>query len=311
MNRTLSKGALTQWASSLAWMLLAMGVLGSQSVFAAGIADTKHNLGPTTTAGNNTFDPTDATNEGELCVFCHTPHGADTTAAVPLWNRKLGSQGAAYLTYNTLGTSSLDGATAPVGSVSIACLSCHDGTQAMNVMINQPGSGGYTSTGAAWAGTWTGTDVVTAAGATNGQLINAGTSYSLLGTDLKNDHPVGIQYGGGMPSGGAYTTGNIAAGALKDADFNGIAYAALNGQPAWWVDTAGGTTGTRQKTDIQLYTRTNSASINYDNTAGATLAGAQAFVECASCHDPHSSINQTFLRIANTGSAVCLACHIK
>lgn len=24
---------------------------------------------------------------GEVCVYCHTPHGANTTTAVPLWNR--------------------------------------------------------------------------------------------------------------------------------------------------------------------------------------------------------------------------------
>ena len=41
-------------------------------------------------------------------------------------------------------------------------------------------------------------------------------------------------------------------------------------------------------------------------------------VECGSCHDPHvesgtgtPASGQTFLRIANSGSAVCLACHNK
>jgi predicted CXXCH cytochrome family protein len=43
----------------------------------------------------------------------------------------------------------------------------------------------------------------------------------------------------------------------------------------------------------------------------ATVAGGyQPFVECASCHDPHTE-NATFLRISNAGSAVCLACHTK
>lgn len=36
----------------------------------------------------------------------------------------------------------------------------------------------------------------------------------------------------------------------------------------------------------------------------------EPFVECASCHDPHTA-NATFLRIPNSGSAVCLACHVK
>ncbi|MDP3841720.1 MAG: cytochrome c3 family protein [Oxalobacteraceae bacterium] len=295
MNRTLLKDVMARLAGSMAIVLLAMGVFGSQHAL-AGISATKHNLGSTGT-GVNKFDGT-----GEICVFCHTPHGADTSAAVPLWNRVLALPNT-YTTYNSLGTSSLDGATAPVGSVSLACLSCHDGTQAMNVMINAPGSGltgDATFTGGTWAG----------ANQTLGK-IGAGLITN-IGTDLKNDHPVGIQYGGGMPAGGAYTAGAIAAGALKDADFKALDHATLNGNSVWWVDT--GTAG-RQKTDMALYTRTGADSVTYPGgvrtvTAGG-LAGAQAFVECASCHDPHTDVNPTFLRIANAGSAVCLACHIK
>jgi predicted CXXCH cytochrome family protein len=35
-------------------------------------------------------------------------------------------------------------------------------------------------------------------------------------------------------------------------------------------------------------------------------------VECGSCHEPHNKLGTTnFLRLANTGSALCLACHNK
>ena len=71
----------------------------------------------------------------------------------------------------------------------------------------------------------------------------------------------------------------------------------------WWVDTEATPNGTRQKTDMVLYTR--AAAGGY---TGQTEN--EPFVECASCHDPHTS-NATFLRIPNTGSAVCLACHVK
>ncbi len=279
--------------------LMTAGMLMDGTAIAVGIADTKHNLSsPAGSGATATFAPTTGT--GELCVFCHTPHGSDTSAVVPLWNRKMAAP-TTYTTYNSLGTTSLDGATAPVGSVSLACLSCHDGTVAMNVMINAPGSGGYNPAGAAWAGTWTGT------GQTTG-LLGSATSITRIGQDLRNDHPIGIQYGGGMPAGGAYTTADIADGALKDPDFKGPKYASLNGQPTWWVDTGG---AGRQKTDLMLYTRTGSASVNPDGTAGPVLTGAQAFVECASCHDPHTSAQATFLRVANAGSALCLSCHIK
>ena len=296
MNKSLLRQAIRRISGGVAAAALTLGVLGATQAI-AGIATTKHNL---TSAGTgvNKFTPTVGT--GEICVFCHTPHGADTSAAVPLWNRKLAVP-STYQTYNSLGTSSLDGATAPVGSVSLACLSCHDGVQAMNTMINQPGSGGYNAAGADWAGTWAG------ANQTAGK-IGAGLITN-IGQDLRNDHPVGIQYGGGMPAGGAYTQATIADGGFKDLDFKGVSFQSLNSSPVWWVDT--GTAG-RQKTDMMLYTRTGADSVSPAGvvTVGA-LAGAQAFVECASCHDPHSDTNATFLRIANTGSAVCLSCHIK
>ena len=245
----------------------------------AAVATTPHNLG-SDGPGPNTFSGT-----AEICVFCHTPHGGDVTAAVPLWNRVLGlTLPATYTTYDTLGTTGLDGATAPVGSVSIACLSCHDGTQAMDVVINEPGSGLDDATYS--AGVWTGSASPTGA--------------ALIGTVLTDDHPIGIQYGGGGITAAAPTA------ATNDVDFIAPDNVDMNGTTVWWVDSENDglglrtPNGTREKTDMQLYTRTE-----------ATVAGgAQPFVECASCHDPHSN-NATFLRVSNDSSAVCLACHTK
>jgi len=107
----------------------------------AGIANTKHNLGSTnvTTGLNHT------TSTGEICIFCHTPHGGDTGAPVPLWNKQLTNS--TFTTYDQLGTSTLDAGILNVGSVSLACLTCHDGTQAIDNILNAPGSGGYNATG--------------------------------------------------------------------------------------------------------------------------------------------------------------------
>lgn len=294
MKQKFMKNVTTHLAASAVMVALTVGVFGSSQAL-AGIASTKHNLG---SLGTGTNHASGAGSTAEICVFCHTPHGADvsTTSGVPLWNRTLVAT--SYTTYNTLGTSSLDGATAPVGSVSIACLSCHDGTQAMNVVINQPGSGTGALPTSDLPGGWTGN-----------KTLASTTALTNIGTDLTNDHPIGIQYGGGMVSGGQYTKGTIAKGALKDADFEAIQYANLNGNDVWWVDS--GTAGnTRDKGDMMLYTRSGSGSIDRDGNAGTTLTGSQAFVECASCHDPHSE-NVTFLRKVNTNSAVCLACHTK
>lgn len=275
-------GSLLRLVTVSALMLGAVGV-SQQAV--AGIANTKHNLGssPGGTGPNKTSDT------AEICVFCHTPHASDTTAPVPLWNKRL-STGASYSTYANLNSSSIDGEILAVGSVSMACLSCHDGTQAMDNIINAPGSGGYDATGGGANGrgwTWTGSNKVT------GLAAVAADSDG-----LKNDHPVGIQYCGG----GVTTTAKTGAG-CKDGDFTGKAAngsktlenATINSQVVWWVDVNGD--GARQKTDMQLYTR-------------VFPSGEGPSVECASCHDPHTETT-TFLRTANTGSAVCLACHVK
>jgi predicted CXXCH cytochrome family protein len=260
---------LTKAAGRFA-IIASMFIAGGSAI--AAVANTPHNLG-SAGPGPNTYSGT-----AEICVFCHTPHGGDTSASVPLWNRTLPAP-ATYSTYDSLGTSSLDGATAPVGSVSIACLSCHDGSQAMDSVLNDPGSGATVATYT--AGTWTGAD--------------RPAGIALIGTDLQNDHPVGIQYGGGG------ITDAAPAAATVDTDFVAPENANINGTIIWWVDSEATPNGTRQKTDMQLYTR----------SVAAIDGGAdQPFVECASCHDPHTE-NATFLRVANTGSAVCLACHTK
>jgi predicted CXXCH cytochrome family protein len=258
---------------------IAGAMLAPDAVAQLSIKDSKHNLGTTGAATNNyQFSGTD-----EVCVFCHTPHGADISAVVPIWNRTLPSP-ATFTTYDILGTSSLDGKVAPVGSVSIACLSCHDGVTALNAVINAPGSG--LSGNATWqAGTWT----------RGASTIQPGITQ--IGTDLRNDHPIGIQY-----AGGGYSTATLT-GPGVDPDFRPASNALIGSTRVWWVDGGATGAGTREKSDMLLYTR---AAGSY---SGQT--NPEPFVECASCHDPHQANNPTFLRRPNAGSDLCLTCHVK
>jgi predicted CXXCH cytochrome family protein len=243
-----------------------------QSAFAA-VQNSKHDLSGQTA------------NTDAVCVFCHTPHGANVTFdGAPLWNKVTDATG--FTRYSTLNTSTLDGAEAPVGSVSLACLSCHDGTQAMDVVVNVPGTGGHSATG-------------TQIDAANiGNMPGTGPIPNLT-KDLRDDHPISIQYGGGGCSNNDPACTN-----MGDADFNTPDTAVINNIQQWWVDT--GTAG-RQKTDIILYTRADEI----------TTGTIEPFVECGSCHDPHNAESDQvagqvqFLRIDNTGSAICLACHNK
>lgn len=210
----------------------------------------------------------------EICVFCHTPHGANTGVKAPLWN-KLAST-ATYVTYDS---TTIDGDILAVGSVSIACLACHDGSQSTDVVINGPGPGNANPSGVALRG--------------GDRFLDPDQSFT-LGTDLSDDHPIGIQYGG-------FGATPIDPDFRTAASVPGLQAATIDGRQRWWVDTAGGVNGAREKTDMILYTR--------DNTVNGG-AGEEPFVECASCHDPHVE-NPLFLRISNTNSALCLACHVK
>lgn len=158
-------------AGIAALALVATGAAWAQT----GILGTKHNL---STSGTGAIHVTSGT--AEVCVFCHTPHGADTAVSAPLWNRAVNTSG-----YTMYSGDTYDATTdaQPTG-VSQACLSCHDGTIAFDALRNLPGSGGFSETppSAGW----------TFVGAAAGNMMPAGITN--LGQDLRNDHPVSMLY---------------------------------------------------------------------------------------------------------------------
>ena len=82
------------------WTHIQRGVAGAAALLLfssaanAQVAGSAHDL---------STDPGSQTNE--VCVYCHTPHGADTSAVVPLWNKTLPSS--TYQRYSDLNTSTL------------------------------------------------------------------------------------------------------------------------------------------------------------------------------------------------------------
>ena len=258
----------------------------------AGISNTKHNLSSGGAGNHVTGTESAGTGTGQICVFCHTPHAANQTTAdgqtitAPLWNKAIPAA-SGYTLYNTGYSSTIDGEVLNVGSVSAACLSCHDGSQAMDNLVNAPGSGGLVTGGTNKGYTWsTGSDIIP-------------DTVARLGKDLTNDHPIGIQYCGGGISG----TDSTVSGSCKDSDFVRPVAAKIGTAQVFWVDVTGQQAGTRTKGDIILYTRT------------FAVGGSGPSVECASCHDPHveskGTDNIAFMRVSTSGSAICLACHTK
>src|SRR6516162_3800030 len=75
---------------------------------------------------------TDPSDPATVCSTCHTPHHADSTV-VPLWSHQTTSQ--TFTMYNNANVA-VANLQAPVdgqpAGPSKACLSCHDGTVAIN-----------------------------------------------------------------------------------------------------------------------------------------------------------------------------------
>jgi hypothetical protein len=257
----------------------------------------------------------------EVCVFCHTPHGGQPSTsvnAVPLWNRALPDDTAAYVMYDS---PNFDGKPSQTGNplgVSLACLSCHDGTIGIDSLINAPGSGGFLSANkngnqdsdvslGFHTGATNGVDSdgsmseadrpdCTPGAAGNcfqsplGPQTNAeffagfpvgfsGTwgmaPFPNLGTNLSDDHPISMQ----IPDG--------TEGTLEDLQFAGIAGNFLNSKPG-------------DGTGVTWLTRTGELNIDVRDRLRAYPSGGPntEFVECASCHNPHTP-RPLFLRLPN------------
>ncbi|MBN2332505.1 MAG: cytochrome C [Deltaproteobacteria bacterium] len=134
-------------------------LLGISTGWAAGVADTRHNL---SVSGPGEIV---ATAEVRICIFCHTPHHASPTQ--PLWSREL--SGASYDLYASTTIKAQPGQ--PTGA-SRLCLSCHDGTVALGLLHDAA------------------VPITMAGGITT---LPSSRSTNLQ-TDLADDHPISFAY---------------------------------------------------------------------------------------------------------------------
>ncbi len=161
-------------------ILLLLGVIYAANA-AQDVVNTKHNLSTSATVSTYYLDPVVVPAQtAEVCVFCHTPHGGSSAVGVALWNRAT-SDPATFTMYSS---STIDMTIASTGpeTVSLACLSCHDGTIAFDSLLNAPGSGDYDPTGTSRGWTFFGGTSLSGSGITE------------IGLDLSNDHPISVGY---------------------------------------------------------------------------------------------------------------------
>ncbi len=335
-----------RWLLAVTLVLGAAGVFGTL-VYAANedVRNTKHNL-----AVNPDILAADGTNiklNQEICVFCHTPHGGRTDVGgqtaggegmpfAPLWNRRIRATETGTGNYKPYDGPNFDAAGTTPGvpkGVSLACLSCHDGTIAFDALVNAPGSGGFfkdnqtlTSAGGKIGLTFTGPavdttdnsfkdDLRTDTGPSGEGTITGGAApFPNLTMNLTDDHPISMR----IPT--------------TDPQFTDI-LEHINEVPG----ASAGTTGARDSGRIFPISRTGAGNLPTDKRdwvrAYPTL-NDEPYIECASCHNPHES-SPLFLRFPsqpdtefaavgaskdkanddkyfrNTGSLLCLSCHQK
>jgi len=142
--------------------LVAIAMASFATVASATIAGGSHDLTPT---GGGGFAGTIS-----ACQFCHAPHNVNVAVTgAPLWNRKSVATTFQYYTSNTVSVTPT-----ALNANSMTCMSCHDGVSDMgDTFTGSHGFGGTATT-------------LTSAG--------AGSAYSIVGADLRNDHPVSINY---------------------------------------------------------------------------------------------------------------------
>ena len=135
------------------------------------------------------FDSVAWNDTGEMCVTCHTPHNGATAADGPLWNRTAST--ASYTVYaDPNGT--INGTISAPSGASKLCLSCHDGTVALESF---GGNGAVTTT-----------------------LIGAVNPLVNVGSNLSDDHPISVTY---TDPALAATTTSVTIGSAGTAELTG------------------------------------------------------------------------------------------
>jgi predicted CXXCH cytochrome family protein len=135
------------------------------------IVASPHNLN--TDAGVSSVNSHNFT--AEVCLPCHVPHNAPYNGGDLLWNHKVTASTTSYKLYNNVNTTAFSGTTSAnpqLDQTTVLCLSCHDGS----IAIDSYGGGKSNNVMiASWAG-----------------VANTATNSS----DLSLDHPLGVGYPG-------------------------------------------------------------------------------------------------------------------
>lgn len=210
-RRTLQSAAIVAVVVCAGVVLMAVTARGGSSILGS-----RHDLsffnmrgygtetGPMTGATFNDYR--------EACIYCHTPHNGSTVA--PMWNRQmpgsLGGNGnghapAEYRVYNSI---HLDSHAEPNANsngpdgISLACLSCHDGTVAVDAVVNKPKFHEWSDSGTHYRLNAEGSIGSDTCGKCHNRLSGAyggiggahDATIRYLTRDLRDDHPISMPF---------------------------------------------------------------------------------------------------------------------
>lgn len=244
----------------IAGLLFASVLCGPAWAQFSSVVDSPHNL---STSGPGVIR---ATTEEQVCIFCHASHNA--TPIRPLWNRAMPVD--AYSVYTSRALDAEPGQ--PTGA-SKMCLSCHDGTIALGAVASRsmPIS-------------------------MMGGVTTMPPGGGLLGTDLRDDHPISFRYDAALaaqdiklrqpsqlpPEIRLDSNGELQCTSCHDAHNN-----------------ARGKFLVKDNANSQLCTSCHQM--------GST--DITEHVDCAACHQSHSAPSGPYLLRRATIAETCLECH--
>ncbi|MEW6428091.1 MAG: hypothetical protein AB1568_08680 [Thermodesulfobacteriota bacterium] len=196
----MKKTLLVTVALGVGIFALTAGSADAGSAPGSGIKGSRHDL--SSTGGYDVGgDAADQASLDRICIYCHAPHHTQDVSSFtasqysPLWNRPLKGLGTYDLYDNGMNPTqgkhqsqamtNLNSSAMNLG-VSNLCLSCHDGSVALNVY-------GSTNMNNDLGGSIGGAGAFTAP-STNGPVLDFGTFQIGGSGNLTNHHPVGFEY---------------------------------------------------------------------------------------------------------------------
>ncbi|MBI2413614.1 MAG: hypothetical protein HYV24_10450 [Deltaproteobacteria bacterium] len=293
---------------------------------ASGIAGSRHNLG-----SMGKVIRTTATTE--ICVFCHTPHHANTANGLkPMWNRGT-SAPTSYTAYGaTIGGTTVSNT--DIGSTSLACLSCHDGVMTFDNIVNAPGKGGVVNGGSdrGWLFAMPFVNEFIPPATYNHKFdtsdpwtcvvchgVSRPAERLSLGMDLSNDHPVSVAYNSDRA--GLRPTNTIinSIDLTSELASSAAGYASGNlAQNRWAVkgfvsDTATIADLLRDgKVECSSCHDPHFKNMSWDEVEGTYTWNPDQNLPWTWCSGENCSDGQFLRRVGgNTGSGVCRTCHEK